>query len=254
MQLIIFLVGGIVAGSINTLAGYGSIITLSLLMELGGLTPNMANGTNRVGILANSIAGVVGFRQGEKIHFRRALPFIVIATIGALPGIYLATIVDNDQFRNVFRILAVSLFFFTLTKPKKWLIAKTLVQKPNWYIIVPMFLMIGFYGGFIQFGLGLFILAALVLFNNIELIEANAIKLALIAVYSLIAIIIFHWKGMIDWKLGLVLATGQSGGAYMTAKIAAKNDSAKLWAYRILILLVCIIVFRELMMLVQEFD
>lgn len=221
-------------------------------MEVGGLSPNMANGTNRVGILANGVAGVIGFQQGEKIHFSRALPFIVIAMIGALPGIYLATIVDNDQFRNIFRVLVISLFFFMLSKPKNWLISETLVQKPNWFIIVPMFLAIGFYGGFIQFGLGLFILAALVLFSKIELIEANAIKLALVAAYSLIAIIIFHWKGMIDWRLGSVLAVGQAAGSYVTAKIAAKNESAKIWAFRILIFLVCVVILRELMMLIRE--
>ena len=50
-QFGLIIVGGFLAGVMNTLAGYGSMISLSLLMDVIGLPPNVANGTNRVNVL-----------------------------------------------------------------------------------------------------------------------------------------------------------------------------------------------------------
>ena len=52
---------GVFAGFVNTLAGSGSLITLPLLMFLG-LPANVANATNRIGVLAQSVVGAWSFR------------------------------------------------------------------------------------------------------------------------------------------------------------------------------------------------
>ena len=249
-----FLLGGLLAGVVNTLAGYGSIITLSLLMNVGGLAPNVANGSNRIGILSNCAIGAYSFYKNGKLTIRRARVYVLISLIGAIPGVILATQVTDAQFRNVFRVLVVSLFFFMLTKPSKWLIEKTLEVKVNYYATIPIFLAIGFYGGFIQFGLGLFILAALVLMNKIELIEANAIKLALIAVYTIVVLAIFQYHGLVNWYQGAILAVGQGLGAYYTAKYAANNESVRKWTFYLLIIIVILIILREAFLLYQELN
>ena len=56
-HMIIAVAGAFAAGVINALAGNGSVITLTILTELIGLPGNVANGTNRVGVLFNA-AGV----------------------------------------------------------------------------------------------------------------------------------------------------------------------------------------------------
>ena len=50
LMLALMMVVGIVAGFINTLAGGGSFLTLPVLMMLG-MPADVANGTNRVGVL-----------------------------------------------------------------------------------------------------------------------------------------------------------------------------------------------------------
>ncbi|HPX06839.1 MAG TPA: sulfite exporter TauE/SafE family protein, partial [Tenuifilaceae bacterium] len=59
---ILMIAAGTAAGFINTLAGSGSLLTLPLLIFLG-LPANVANGTNRIGILLQSIVAVGGFKQ-----------------------------------------------------------------------------------------------------------------------------------------------------------------------------------------------
>jgi len=57
----LIIIAGFIAGFINTLAGSGSLVTLPLLMFIG-LSPHMANGTNRVAILLQNIVGVNSLR------------------------------------------------------------------------------------------------------------------------------------------------------------------------------------------------
>ena len=61
-EYLIAILGGAFAGVINTLAGNGSAITLTILTELIGLPGNLANGTNRVGIFTQSLFGVWAFQ------------------------------------------------------------------------------------------------------------------------------------------------------------------------------------------------
>lgn len=65
-HLLIAFGGAFLAGIINALAGNGSIITLTVLTELLGLPGNIANGTNRVGVLMNAAGAMTGFAGKEK--------------------------------------------------------------------------------------------------------------------------------------------------------------------------------------------
>ena len=66
LTISIAVIGGFVAGVINTLAGNGSVITLSILTEVMGLPGNIANATNRVGVLLQGIASSTGFIKNKK--------------------------------------------------------------------------------------------------------------------------------------------------------------------------------------------
>ena len=88
-------------------------------------------------------------------------------------------------------------------------------------------------------------LAALVLLAKKELLEANAIKMFIILFYSVIVIAIFHYKGLIDWKAGAILAVAQAAGSYLTATYASRLPNANLWAYRLLIIIILVIIIRE---------
>lgn len=236
--------GGLIAGAMNTLAGYGSIITLTILMEILGLPGNVANGTNRINILTNTVGGLIGFQRNGKLDTSRGLPIIIILTLGAILGIYTAIIVSNEQFRFVFKYLIIFLFIILLTSPKRWMrLESEDAQRPLWMQIA-IFLPIGFYGGFIQMGMGIFFLAAAVLISKYNIIEANAIKLLGVTAYTLIGIIVFHFNGMIHWQYGLLLGISTFIGGYLTAHFASRYQKANVWAYRILVLIVLIVIYR----------
>jgi len=59
-SILILTLTGFLAGGINTLAGGGSNLTIPALMVLG-LPADIANGTNRMALLLQSVVGVIGY-------------------------------------------------------------------------------------------------------------------------------------------------------------------------------------------------
>ena len=243
-QIVIAIVGSFFAGVVNTLAGNGSAITLSILTEVIGLPANLANGTNRVGIMFQSMAGTFAFRRNKKLDLDRSKTIIVSTFVGAVIGAYVATQVTNEQFTFVFKFLMVTTLIVILVNPKRWLSSSNKSFQLSSWIAIPVFLAVGFYGGFIQMGMGIFFLAIMVLLAKYDLIEANAVKVFVVAIYTILILALFHWKGLIDWKVGAIFAIGQTVGGYLTANYASKYESASVWAYRILVVVVILAVAK----------
>lgn len=241
---LIAILGSMVAGVINTLAGNGSAITLSILTELIGLPGNIANATNRVGIASQSSVGTWVFYRHEKLDMQKSWAYILFTVIGSFVGIFVALTVSNEQFIQVFRFLLLIMFFVILVNPKRWLIDTQKQRPTNFYLVVPAFLLLGFYGGFIQMGMGVFFLAAMVLGAKYSLIDANAVKSAVVAIYTVVAVVIFHVQGLIDWPVGLLMALGQTIGGYLAAAFASKYQQANIWAHRILVAVVILALFK----------
>ena len=243
-QYLIAIVGGAIAGGINTLAGNGSAITLSILTEVIGLPGNLANGTNRVGVLTQSTAGSWAFYQHGKLDFSRSKLNISLTVLGAIIGVGVAINVSNEQFIFVFKYLMLAMFVVLLVKPKRWLAATQKDPQINYFLAVPLYLALGFYGGFIQMGMGIFYLATMVLVAKYSIIEGNALKSFVVALYTIIVLAIFQWRGLVQWEVGLVLALGQTFGGWYTAKFASKHPKANIIAYWVLMVIVVVVLGR----------
>ena len=235
---VIAISGGAIAGSINTLAGNGSAITLTILTEILGLPGNLANGTNRVGIFTQATAGGWAFYKYGKLDLKRGKFNIIFTFFGALVGVSLAVIVSNEQFLFVFKYLMLFMLVVLLVKPKRWLKDTDPTKKLNLWLAIPLYWMLGFYGGFIQMGMGIFYLATMVLVARYSIIEANALKSFVIALYTIVVLAIFHWKGLIRWDIGAIMAIGQTAGGWFTAKFASKYEQSNIIAYWVLVTIV----------------
>lgn len=242
--ILIAIFGGTIAGVINTLAGNGSAITLVILTELMGLPPNVANGSNRLGVFAGGATASFFFHKSGKLKFKHTNKILWPTLLGALLGFWIATQVSNEQFLWVFKVMLVFMLVVILVNPKRWLIkTDSNFSLSNW-ITIPLFFAVGFYGGFIQMGMGIFFLAAMVLGARYSIIDANGVKVWLVALYTFFGILIFHYQGLIDWKAGSLLAIGQAVGGFAAAKFATTHPKANLWAYRLLVVIVVLAILR----------
>lgn len=212
---------GLIAGFINTLAGSGSLLTLPLLMFLG-LPPNVANGTNRIAILLQNVVGVSSFRQQKVLDFRDGIKIGIPAVIGSLIGARIAVNLNDVIMEKVIGGLLILMFLLIILKPSRWLKGNE-DQPPArlpWQLVI--FFFIGVYGGFIQAGVGFFLLAGLVMGAGFELVKANAIKVFIVFLYTPFALAVFIINGDVNFVFGFILAIGNMLGAFIGARVAVK--------------------------------
>ncbi len=216
---------GFAAGFINTLAGSGSLVSLPVLIFLG-LPANVANGTNRVAILAQNIVGVKSFDQQKVLDRRGALILAVPAILGSLLGAQIAVNLNEAMLRRVIGGLMIAMLVVILARPKRWLhgSAEYMRERPSWKQLL-IFFFIGIYGGFIQAGVGIFLLAGLVLGIGYDLVRANAVKVAIVLAFTVAALAIFVKNGQVAWGVGLILAVGNSSGAWVASRMAVERGA-----------------------------
>ena len=224
--MILALIGtGLAAGFINTTAGGGSMLTLPLLMFLG-LPANVANGTNRIAILLQNLVGANTFRQKKVLDLKMDFKLAVPAVVGSIIGALFAVEIDPQILKKIIAGLMVVMFFIIVLKPEIWVKDQVgnVTAKPTvlQYII---FFFIGFYGGFIQLGVGFFLLAGLVLGCGQDLVKANAVKVLIILLYTIFSLAIYIFNKQVDITAGLILAVGNMVGAWLGANFAVKGGA-----------------------------
>jgi uncharacterized protein len=220
---------GFVAGFINTLAGSGSVVTLPLLIYIG-LPANVANATNRVGVLLQSVVAVGSFRRQKKLEFKNGVILTVPAVVGAIIGARIAVDLNEEIMRLTIGIMMVVMLILILFQPERWLREASepvahAVGSRTMIAQVILFFLIGLYGGFIQLGVGVFLLAGLVLGAGYDLIRANAIKLLIILCFTAAAMGVFIYNDQVDWPIGLTLAVGSMLGAWVATHTAVKGGA-----------------------------
>ena len=229
LEIVLLIAGGFAGGFLNTLAGGGSVVTIPILTEIVGIS--VANGTNRIAILAANITAVAGFQKGEAVPWREVLPLVPAAVAGAAFGAWTATGVEEGVLRRVFAIVLLLVAGSVLMKPSRWIEERDNRLAQPWRSII--FFGIGFYGGFVQAGVGFMLLAGLVLGGGLDLVRGNAAKVVLIASYTPVAILFFASAAQIDLAVGVVMAIGQMSGAWTAARLAVKRGAG--WVRWILV-------------------
>ena len=245
LDILISFLGGFCAGSINTLAGFGSIITLTIYMDILGLPGHIANATNRINVMASSSVSTITFYRYNKLDLSKSAWHLFIIILGAVIGIYLATIISSTQFKSAFSYVLIPIFIILLINPKKMITPDPEAKPISKWILFPLLFFAGIYAGFIQAGFGVILLILLVMLAKQDLVKSNAIKVAVVTFYTIVALVIFQLKGMLFWKTGLAMAVGQGFGGYLMARNASKMKDANVWAYRLLIAIVSLVIIKN---------
>lgn len=218
-QLLLLFGVGAVAGFLNVMAGGGSSITLPILIFMG-LDSALANGTNRVAIFIQNIFAIVSFRQ-QKVHqFRRSLQLSALTLPGAILGAFVAVNISDLWFQRILGIIMIGIILSMFVSPAGK--QQVNVERRHW-LIYPAMLGVGFYGGFIQVGVGFIIMAALFHILRLNLVHVNMHKVFIVFIYTIPALAIFIYTGNVDWVLGLSLAAGNAFGGWWSARFAVKG-------------------------------
>jgi uncharacterized membrane protein YfcA len=229
-------IAGFVGGFVSILASNGSSLTLPAL-EFFGLPEHVANGTNRLSVVALGLMGTIHFYREGLVEWRKGTLMAVLIASGTIVG-SIAGVDLSDAALDAIVIAGLLLVLgMLLLGPSRWLQGKGGSPRAFDWIQALTYFAIGVYAGLVVLGSGFFILAALVLLSGYDLRHANAMKAFVLLVVGLQSLFIFEDRGEVDWVAGIPLALGSASGAYAAALLVAKAW-AKVWVYRFLVLAV----------------
>jgi len=237
-QIGLILVTGIFAGFLNALGGGGSLITLPLLIFLG-LPPTIANGTNRISTFSSSIMSVLNFRYRGYFYPRLSIILGIPAIIGSIIGARVGVFISEKLFEKILAIMMIFVLIVILSRPGKKNEREIIGEKLSTIRIITfmiIFFGIGFYGGFIQIGIGFLIIVALSLFSEMSLIKINSLKIFIVLIYTVFSLPVYIINNKVNFTLGIILAIGSAVGGYIGSNFVV--DKGDKW---IRFFLVCII-------------
>jgi hypothetical protein len=213
----LIIVSGLAAGFLNAVSGGGGMLTMPALIFIG-FSPGVANGTNRIAVVIQNLAAMVAYQRLHAMDHRSAFLLSVPATIGAFCGAIVSVRLDDAQFRTLLGVMMLLLLGPILAEPS--LHARTVLlgraQRRGWLLTL-VFLVLGFYGGLLQVGVGVFVLVALSSIGGMDLVSANAVKVAIVFCLTALALLVFIAEGKVAWRAGLLLATANGIGAWCGA-------------------------------------
>jgi len=231
----ILITAGFVVGVINTFAGSGSAITYSLFM-LMGIPAGEANGTLRLGVVMQTLAASFNFFKGNILELRKGLILGIPTVIGSFTGAQIAVNLDKNIFEIIVGFAVIVMLITVFFKPDKWIKGQANKIKPKpTYLQILIFFLIGIYGGFIHIGVGIFLLAGLVLNAGYDLVKANALKVFIVLLYSPIALIVYIMNDQVWFLIGGIAAIGNLAGGIVASKFALKRGAG---AIRIILIVV----------------
>lgn len=225
MTELLLLIAGLVGGALNSLAGGGSFVVFPALL-MAGVPPVLANASNTYAALPGYVSGAAGF-WSDIVRYRNRLPgYTIVAAIFGYTGAELLLRVSNTQFAQVvpwLMLFAVLLFAFGAqinAHVSSRASGRRGARTTGVLALFALLAAVSVYGGFFNAGLGILLLAFLVLAGIDDIHAANGLKLCVSSTVALVAVVRFALAGSIDWYHGTIALVGVTIGAYVAARLA----------------------------------
>lgn len=217
-QLGLLAAAGFASGWINVIAGGGSLLTVPVMVFMG-LPGPVANGTNRIAIIAQNITAVGAFFNNGLSDFRLSMTLAAAASVGAYFGAQVGVRLDGAAFNYVVAAVMVAVLILMATGEDK---AKpgpdASPEAKNLLLGHVLMTGAGFWGGFIQIGVGFLMMPILYRVMGLDLVRTNMHKVFVALVFSVVALAVFATKAPIAWDAGAALAAGNAVGGWMGAQ------------------------------------
>jgi len=208
---------GIIGGFVNVMAGGGSLITVPVMVFMG-LPGPVANGTNRIAILAQNLSAIVAFARRGFRDFRLSLTLAACAMPGAAAGALLGSQLEGVWFNRALALIMAGVML-VMHFDRGATERSENYQPTRKQLLRGHVLMVGagFWGGFIQLGVGFILMPILNRAMGLDLVRTNMHKVFIIAIYTVVALAIFASQVELMWAVGLALAVGNAIGGYLGA-------------------------------------
>ena len=232
---------GVLAGFLNVLAGGGSLVSVPVMVFMG-VPGAVANGTNRIAILAQNLSAIMTFTRRGYRDFRLSLSLTACAIPGAIAGALVGVQLDGPWFNRILAVVMIAVMlimhFDPGTRERK---ADHQPDRQQLWRGHLLMVVAGFWGGFIQIGVGFILMPILNRVMGFDLVRTNMHKVVIVAGYTVVALAVFATQLSILWGVGLVLALGMAVGGFLGAHFTISRGEKLIRLVLNLVLIVFII-------------
>lgn len=218
----LFLIAGLVGGTVNAAAGGAKLFVFPLLLA-SGLPPIMANATATVALWPAQLPAAWVYRKELLANTARLVRQLLPALLGGLAGALTLIHSPEDRFVAVVPVLlALAVGSILLGKRSAEMMQSLFSGGRLGPVISLLLFATGFYGGYFGAGLGFMLLAVLSASAGIGLNQANAAKNLFAFLINSIAVVPLAFSGLVNWQAALWVLLGGIAGGYLGACLARR--------------------------------
>ena len=250
-QVLLVLIAGFWAGTINSIIGSGTLVTFPTLVAVG-FPPVTAQVSNAMGLVASGFSGTYGYRR-ELGQSRALLPRLTLASfLGAVIGAGLLTVLPPAVFGYAAPVLLVMALTIVVLQPRiqAWVRRRSadggrvrgadspVPVGPASPALWALVFLTGIYGGYFVAAQGVMLMAIFgMMLVGGTLVHANAVKTWLSLVVNLTAAVFYLLFAFdrIDWRAVALIAVSSLVGGSVGARIGRRISPT---ALRVTIVLV----------------
>ena len=245
LDVVVVVLAGVAAGTINTVVGSGTLITFPVLLAVG-YSPLVANVSNTIGLVPGSVAGAIGYRRELAGQERRIVRLGLAALLGGTTGAVLLLVLPEKAFKAIVPVFIAVALVLILLQPR---ISAHLAQRREEPVehrrvsSVATYLT-GIYGGYFGAAQGIMLLAVLGVALPEPLQRVNGLKNVLAGLVNLIAGVVFVFRAPVAWAPALLIAGGSMLGGVLGARYGRRLSPV---ALRGLIVVVGLVAIAQLL-------
>jgi hypothetical protein len=225
---------GLLAGTMNALAGGGSFVTLPALIAAG--VPSVsANASSTVALFPGGMASVWAYRDGlGPVATVSLRPLLLTTLFGGALGALLLLRTSTTTFDL---LLPWLLLLATMTLSFGRQLGESLRRRwrINRWIVLAIQFCLGVYGGYFGGAVGILMIALWGLLDGRDLKNLNAARTLLVTAANAIAVLVFASARAVHWSETLVMLVAATAGGFGGAQIGRHAPSQVIRAGTILL-------------------
>jgi uncharacterized membrane protein YfcA len=191
-----------------------------------------------------AVGATIPFLKQKVIDYKRISPLVLLTIIGSAIGAILVGLISSRAIPIIVSVSMIAVTIFTLVKRNAGVQKAETVSANSLIITYVLTFLLGIYGGLYSGGYVTMLTACFVAFFGLTFTEAVAGTKFINIFSSSIATLIFMWQGLVDYKIGAVLAVTMFVGAYIGAKTVTRiND---VWLKRIFLFSVLLLAIKTI--------
>jgi len=223
IQALAIVAAGLVAGTINTIVGSGSLITFPTLLFFG-YSPIVANVSNTLGLVPGSLSGVIGYRRELPRPDRPLLTLAAAAIAGGLTGGILLLALPSSTFALIVPFLILLAAGLMAIQPylSRFVAARRGTGRGHDAVFVGLIFLTSIYGGYFGAAQGVLFITFLSIFQPGHLQRSNAVKNVLALLTNAVAAVLFILVAPVDWLAAALIAVGAVVGGQIGAYVGRR--------------------------------